>query len=133
MQELYILLGAHKTRTTPYHPASDGLVERINLTLLMMLPMFVGEYRDEWDDLLLAVMMAYHSSVHKSTGFSPYHLIFGEECTLPMDLGLPRRNTDSLDPIQSPYARWIRRHSGVGLRPSMLPCRPDGAGTETPV
>ena len=25
MQEL--LLGAHKTRTTPYHPASDGLVE----------------------------------------------------------------------------------------------------------
>ena len=28
MQELCLLCGAHKTRTTPYHPASDGLVEQ---------------------------------------------------------------------------------------------------------
>ena len=48
-----------------------------------------GEHHSDWDDLLPAVMMAYHSSVHKSTGFSPYRLIFGEECTLPMDVGLP--------------------------------------------
>ena len=30
MQELCILCGSHKTRTTPYHPESDGLVERFN-------------------------------------------------------------------------------------------------------
>ena len=30
MQELCLLLGAHKTHTTPYHPASDGLVKRFN-------------------------------------------------------------------------------------------------------
>ena len=58
MQELCHLLGAHKTRTTPYHPASDGLVEHFNRTLLMMLAMFAGEHRDDWDDLLSAVMMA---------------------------------------------------------------------------
>ena len=67
MQELYmcLLCGAHKTRTMPYHPASDGLVERFNRTLLMMLAMFAGENRDDWDDLLPAIMMAYRSSVHK--------------------------------------------------------------------
>ena len=59
MQELCLLCGSHKTRTTPYHPESDGLVERFNRTLLM----FVGENRDDWDDLLPAVMMAYRSSV----------------------------------------------------------------------
>ena len=32
MQELCLLCGAHKTRTTPYHPESDGLVERFNRT-----------------------------------------------------------------------------------------------------
>ena len=63
MQELCLLCGAHKTRTTPYHPESDGLVERFNRTLPMMLAM----YRDDWDDLLPAVMMAYRSSVHEST------------------------------------------------------------------
>ena len=37
MQELCLLCGSHKTQTTPYHPVSDGLVERFNRTLLMML------------------------------------------------------------------------------------------------
>ena len=78
MQDVCLLCGAHMTRTTPYHPASDGLVEQFNRTLLMMLAMFAGENRDDWDDLLPAVMMAYRSSVHESTGFSPYRLMFGE-------------------------------------------------------
>ena len=38
MQELCILCGSHKTRTTPYHPESDGLVERFNRTLLIWGP-----------------------------------------------------------------------------------------------
>ena len=42
---------------TPYHPKSDGLVERFNITLPMMLAMFAGENRDDWNDLLPAVMM----------------------------------------------------------------------------
>ena len=62
MKELCLLCGAHKTRTTPYHPESDGLVERFNRTLLMMLAMFASENKDDWDKLLPAVMMAYHSS-----------------------------------------------------------------------
>ena len=111
---------------TPYHPASDGLVEQFNRTLLMMLAMFAGENRDDWDDLLLAVVMAYRSSVHESTGFSPYRLMFGEECTLPVDVGLPLQDQDLPDPIKNPYALWVRdalevaydqvrRHSGQAV------------------
>ena len=108
MQELHLLFGAHKTRTTPYHPASDGLVEIYNRTLPMLLPMFVGEHRVDWDDLLPAVMMAYRSSVHESTSSSLYQLMFGEECTLPLDLGLPHRIQDSPDSIQNLYGLWVR-------------------------
>ena len=90
MQELCLLCGSHTTRTTPYHPESDGLVERLNRTLLMMLAMFASENKDwDWDDLLPAAMMAYRSSVHESTGFSPYRFIFREECTLLMDIVSP--------------------------------------------
>ena len=45
MQELCLLCGAPKTRTTPYHPVSDGLVEWFNRTLLIMLALFTGENR----------------------------------------------------------------------------------------
>ena len=114
-------------KTAPYHPASDRLVERLNITLLMMLAMFAGENRDEWDELLPAVMMAYRSSVNESTGFSPYRLMFGKECTLPMDVDLPRRDQDMSDPIKNPYALWVRdalevvydqvrRHSGQAIQ-----------------
>ena len=89
----------------------------------MMLAMLARENRDDWDDLLPAVMMAYLSTVHESTGVSPYRLMFGEECTLPMDVGLPRQEPDLPDQITSPYAVWVRdalevaydqalRHSG---------------------
>ena len=108
MHELCILGGAHKTKTTLYHPESDGLVERFNRTLLMMLVMFAGEHKDDWDDLLPPVMMAYRSSVHESTGFSPYRLMFGEECMLPMDIGMPRRQPEPVDDVVSPYAVWVK-------------------------
>ena len=132
MHELCIMGGSHKTKSTPYHPESDGLVERFNRMLLMMLAMFAGENRDDWDDLLPAVMMAYRSSVHESTGFSPYRLMFGDECMLPMDVGLPRRESDLPDPITSPYAIWVRdalevaydqvrRHSGQAVRRQKRP------------
>ena len=47
-------------------------------------------------------------SVHESTGFSPYRLMFGEECTLPMDIGLPKDQSDTPDSITSLYAIWVR-------------------------
>ena len=95
----------------------------------MMLAMFAGENKYDWDDLLPAVMMAYRSSVHESTGFSPYRLMFCEEWTLPMDIGLPRQNPEG---ISSPYVVWVRdalevafdqvhRHSGqAGQRQKRL-------------
>ena len=127
MHELCIVGGSHKTKTTPYHQESDGLVERFNRTLLMMLAMFAGEHKDDWDDLLPQVMMAYRSSVHESTGFSPCRLMFGEECTLPMDIGLPRRHPDPADDVASLYAVWVKdslevafdqvhRHSGQAVQ-----------------
>ena len=63
MQELCLLLGAHKTHTTPYHPASDGLVECFNRTLHMMLAMFAGEHRNDWDYLVPVVMGGDESGV----------------------------------------------------------------------
>ena len=59
MKSLCNLLGCVKTHTAPYHPESDGMVERFNQTCLMMLSMFVNDQRDNWHKLLPFVMHAY--------------------------------------------------------------------------
>ena len=68
MKSLCTLLGCVKTRTTPYHPESDGMVERFNRTCLMMLSMFVNDRWDNWHEFLPFIMHAYRTSVHESTG-----------------------------------------------------------------
>ena len=48
-QELCRLLGITKTRSSPYHPASNGLVERFNPTLAKMIRSYVHEQEKGWD------------------------------------------------------------------------------------
>eukprot|EP00731_Ephydatia_muelleri_P038438 Em0760g4a len=52
MQEVCRLLQIDKTRTTPYHPQSDGLVERFNRTMLAMLASTVEEDPSNWEQHL---------------------------------------------------------------------------------
>ena len=73
-------------RTTPLRPQSDGMVERFNRTLEAMLSKFVDENQKDWDLYLPLLMMAYRSSVHESTGFSPNEMMLGREALLPLDL-----------------------------------------------
>ena len=51
-QEVSFLLDIKKTRTTPYHPQSDGMVERFNKTLEALLHAFVNEEHSDWDERL---------------------------------------------------------------------------------
>jgi len=64
VKELCSLTGVYKTRTTPFHPRSDGLTERANRTLLHML-------RCTSQDNPPSVLSAYRMTKHSSTGISP--------------------------------------------------------------
>ena len=86
MQEICKLLNIYKSRTTPYHPQSDGLVERLNRTLISMLATSVHEHSGDWDRYLRQLCMAYNTSVQSSTGFTPFFLMFGRQAKLPMDV-----------------------------------------------
>ena len=75
-----------KTRTTAFHPQSNSVIERMNRTLLNMLAKCIDEDQTNWSVKLPYVLMAYRSSVHESTGFTPHYLVFGNEISLPLDL-----------------------------------------------
>ena len=71
--ELCDLLQIDKRQTIAYHPQCDGQVERFNRTLTTMLSMYVENQKD-WDRWLPQVLLAYRSSVHESTGATPFAL-----------------------------------------------------------
>ena len=48
-QEICRMLNIDKTRTTAFHPQSDGLVERFNRTLENMLSLYVADNQKDWD------------------------------------------------------------------------------------
>jgi len=106
LKEVTNLLQIKKTRTTPYHPQSDGLVERFNRTLLAMLSTALGEHPWEWEDHIRQLCYAYNTSVHPGTGHSPFFLMFGRHPRLPVDLafGLPHSEATS----HSGYAQALQ-------------------------
>lgn len=91
IRELTTLVGIKKVRTTAYHPQCDGLVERLNRTILTMLSKHVADNQRDWDIWLPCVLLAYRSAKQCSTGLSPFRLKFGREARLPADvtLGMP--------------------------------------------
>ena len=85
------------------------MVERFNHTCLMMLSMFVNDRRDNWNELLPFVMHAYRTSVHESTGYSPFRLMMGEECSLPQDVSTDELRTNrEQDVAPHPFATWVQ-------------------------
>ena len=84
-QEMCSFLGINKTRTTPAHPQSDGMVERFNQTLENHLAKVVDEHQRDWDQYIPLFLMSYRSAVHESTGTTPAKVIFGHEMRLPVD------------------------------------------------
>ena len=85
-QEMCKLLGIEKTRTTSFHPQSDGQVERFNATLQKILATTAERCHWEWDVMIPYAVMAYRATKHSSTGLSPNMMLFGRETTEPIDL-----------------------------------------------
>ena len=111
-EQLMQLLEMDKTRTTPFHPQSNAVIERMNKTLQNMLAKCVNEEQSNWSQQLPYVMMAYRSSVHESTGYTPQFLVFGQELSLRLDCMYPHpqenKTTDIHEFVQNKQQAFQR-------------------------
>lgn len=98
------LLDIKKTRTTSLHPQSNGLVERLNRTILQYLSKFISKNQKDWDKWIPLFLLAYRSSKHETTEFSPAMLMLGRELKLPLDLlrGIPPES-DLVENLSIPH------------------------------
>ncbi len=107
MYEVCGRLGAHKTRTTAYHPQGNGQTKRTNRSQVSLLKAFVHTARyDIWDELIPYCLFSYRSTVHQATGITPALMTLGHELQLPLDLHTPP-NAPAISKVGAYTARMI--------------------------
>ena len=66
IKKLCNLAGITKTRTTPYHPMENGMVEMFNKTLLNMRGTLPEEIKGNWAAHVPTLIHAYNAAIHES-------------------------------------------------------------------
>ncbi|POW02507.1 hypothetical protein PSTT_11742 [Puccinia striiformis] len=72
--------------TTPYYPEANGMIERGHQPLKDALVKMCGSDGKKWRNYLPLVLFADRISTKRTTGHTPYELIFGQPAVLPIDL-----------------------------------------------
>ncbi|KAF0190251.1 MAG: putative integrase core domain protein, partial [Gammaproteobacteria bacterium] len=80
------LLMIHKARTVAFHPRTNGACERFNGTLKRLLIRRCDNRPQSWDLELDGAVLAYNTTEHSATGFTPYRMEHGREIRLPVDV-----------------------------------------------
>ena len=72
--------------SSAYHPQTDGQTEVVNRSLGNLLRSLVGDQPKSWDLKLPQAEFAHNHAVNRSTGFSPFHVVYGLPPRGPLDL-----------------------------------------------
>ncbi|GJY43920.1 reverse transcriptase domain-containing protein [Tanacetum coccineum] len=75
----------HRLSTT-YHPKTSGQVEVLNRGLKRIVERTVGENHASWSDKLDDALWAFRTSFKTPIGCTPYKLVYGKACHLPIEL-----------------------------------------------
>jgi hypothetical protein len=88
----------------------------VNRILSQLLRAIIQKNLKSWEECLPFVEFAYNRTVHSTTGFSPFEIIYGFNPLTPMDLiPLPFEERVSLDSEKK--AKMVKQlHEGVGLQ-----------------
>jgi hypothetical protein len=86
--------GMHHKHTTPYHPQSNGMLERLHRFIKQRIvcasidagiDILNGE---TWVHFLAPIIFSYNATINRMTGYAPHELIFGRSPRFPIDLAL---------------------------------------------
>ncbi len=86
MNEVMTMMGIDRSLSTPYHPQSNGTVERFNGSLKRMLLKLCQDKPDTWDKMIPAVLFAYRELPNETTGYPPFTLVYGRQVRGPADI-----------------------------------------------
>ena len=85
MKKFCDLARIQQIRTSSYHPQTDGMVVRFNATMKHLLRKLTQKNTVDWDQCISYLLRAYRGMTHKSTGYSPFELLYGRPMRTPLD------------------------------------------------
>ncbi|KAG7533301.1 Reverse transcriptase domain [Arabidopsis thaliana x Arabidopsis arenosa] len=91
--------GIKVSYSTPRYPQENGQAEAANKTILSYLKKRLNHLKRGWYDELQPVLWAYRTTPRRSTGETPFSLVYGMEAVVPAELNVPglRRAEAPLD------------------------------------
>ena len=97
VQHLCARWGIRKIQTTGHQPQANP-VERFHSYLNAAMTALHGRFGMDWDLYVDAAVFAYRATINEATGFSPFFLLYGRECLLPLPIiqsACPEQEFDS--------------------------------------
>jgi hypothetical protein len=83
-EQLHECLGIHLTRSSSYHPQTDGQMERVNQIIEDMLRACVLTDGPKWDKHLPLAEFSYNNSYQESIKMSPFETLYERPCRTPL-------------------------------------------------
>jgi transposase InsO family protein len=74
---LWKKLGTNSSFSSSYHPQKDGKIEVVNRSLRNLLRSLVTEHHNQWNQILPQAEFTYNDSPNRSTGKSPFQILYG--------------------------------------------------------
>jgi transposase InsO family protein len=99
------LLGIARSFSSPYHPEGNGMVERFNRFLVAGLYCLMNREQDDWDRQIPALLFAYRTAIHATTGETPFFLNYGRDAVQPGDVLMRELKFGTLS--QKQYAKSL--------------------------
>ena len=103
-ESLTALLGCHRIRTTAYHPAANGLVERFHRHLKASL---CAHALNSWSEALPLVLLGIRNALKEDLGCTSAELVYGTTLRLPGEYVAP---TSTEYPNMHAYCKRLTTH-----------------------
>lgn len=85
LKQLYSRLTICHIKTSPYHPQSNGVLERMHGTISSMLIKYI-HHKCSWPMQVKLCLFVLHGMPHEDSGYTPFELVFGRCMQLPLSL-----------------------------------------------
>ena len=102
--------GIHHNVATPYHPQTSGQAEISNKQIKNILQKMINEMGTGWKDRLSGALWAYRTTYKTPLGMSPYQLVYGKTCHLPVQLEFKAHRANK---------RWNMNFEAIGTKRKM--------------